>query len=231
MLKKIFLSLILFGCLSTKPVFAQNALDLVSIPVEIAMMYQKVQGQIPDFEKLALLTPNYQKAPDFAKTEVLYSQAKTLKNIFHDDARMNHIVVLDDLLIDTYNPQNYEFSFRDFDFDKYYLYIYGDETYILFIRNIDDYQIFKANNKSHGFISSAYIKNDYVAAELILKPVRADINPYIMDDKTPANLILADLEEIKLVTYESGQILYHDISQKLKAKTHLQKVSNDLFNN
>lgn len=205
-----------------------DVIPQASIPIDVAMIYHKKINQEPDFSVIAKKSPFYQQAPDFAKDIILQQEIASLKKMYNDPNKMDNLIVFEDFSIAEVNQDQKTFRFENFDFNTHYTYDYNGKTYAVFIKNIDDYTNLPADGQAYPVVRNAKLYNSPVAAELTLRPVSADKKPFMLYDDKEANLILADLIDLKLILYDSGKVFYHEVASKWEAKSRLDAIIKDL---
>lgn len=183
---------------------------------------------MPNFEALVKESPTYISAPDFAKTVILNQEINVLKKTYDSLDSTSNFFIFDDFQIKELSRMNGTFSFDSFDFNTHYTYDYDGQTYVVFIRNIDEYQQFSIRGKSLNYISAAFTSKGHIAAEITIRPVTVDKKPFILYDDKEASLILADIVDLKLIIYESGKVFYHEIAAEWKPKSRIDKIIKDL---
>ncbi len=211
----------------------------MTLPVEVALNYMKNTNQTPDFDSLAKNMPGYRTAPEFAKNAFLYKERETLREIYNGVDKNSAFIVFDDLLVKEFSRKSRDeqtsaddlgaFFFDGFNDDRHYTYQYNGETYVVFIRNIQDYAVLPLRKETSYYVSSAYINGTHIAAELTLRPVLYDDTLFELDDGTMAHLILGDLVDLKLIRYESGKVIYHEIAAQWKPKSRIDRIVKDII--
>lgn len=199
-----------------------------TLPVEVALTYEKKSNKSPDFEALAKKSPSYIKAPDFAKNVLLDKEKRALEDIYNSIDDKSGFVVFEDFHIKEIDRAGNSFSFKDFNENTNYTYDFNGETYAVFIRNIEDYQKLPLHKQTSFYIAGALVENTTIAAELILRPTFVDEKPFTLEDSSKAKLILSDIVDIKLIRYESGKVFYHDIATEWKPKSRIDGIIRNL---
>lgn len=200
-----------------------------TLPVEVALTYHKKVNETVDFEALARKSPIYLNAPAFAKKVLLHQEKNILKNTYDTINDKSRFIVFEDFKIKELNRDEAYFSFEEFDENAQYIYEYNGDVYAVFIRNIDDYKKLPIREQTSFYIAQAAMNKTTIAAELALRPTFVDKKPFLLEDGRQANLILADLVDIKLIRYESGKVFYHDIATEWKPKSRIDAIIKDVI--
>lgn len=234
-------SLLFIAALGLSPVRAEGVINQDTLPLEIALIYHKLINSSPNFEEMAKYSPQYINSPEIGKDLILTKQANFIENLYQTIDEETPIFVIDNFIIDEIkddssvadkntpsedpDDENVLFRLPEMSIKLHYIYDFAGKTYIVFIRNAENFQILEDTPTyvQNNFLSLARRKYK-VGAELRLKPVAADVKPYIKDGE-PMRLILADFVLVRFIDNRNNQVLW----EKIDYTENTQQSPLDLF--
>lgn len=205
--KTLFIVLLAFVVFVPQKAYADEIFPETA-PFEVSLLYHKMLGITPDFKKIAKTSPVYLSSPELGKEIILEEQISRLKVLFYALSEKTPITI-----IDNFSPQilkdasgNDIVKFLEVN-DKFnYIYDIDDETYIVFVRNVDKINPLTILSNDQLRLFGKHIKSGHkVGVEIILSPVAADAKPFDYKGEN-MRLILADVSFIRFIDNSNGKV-------------------------
>lgn len=196
-------ALLLLLFLWVAPAAAQTLTpDGKSLPIAVAMLYEKLLGREPDFAALVTrYSSEDSQKPGFGQEALVKQRILALREIYES---LNDQTVLPGQALWriegvneseqsarlTLTPETH-FAFTPF----------PDETYGVFIHNLDEVRDLKPPYLHYGIKDIAKVaKRDGASVEayVLLRPIAADPEDFILEDGASVKVLLAEIVEVKL---------------------------------
>lgn len=151
-------------------------------PDYIAMVFNKLTGQTPDFTGWALKSKAYTEAGKFEKQNALKKQSDDYKRAFSLLTLQEPITVEAEVKLSAYSQVNQGYFIESFKEDTYFATPFAGEIYAIVPIRIMDHQWLKVDAATAKTIDiSRRVSNDNVLLSISLLPTFAD-------KSSPANL-------------------------------------------
>lgn len=205
-----FLSLLLILLSLSLPVRAQEDTDNAPremLPVEAALLYTKLIKIEPNYNALIASNPSIKNDPArFGNDVLMKQQYAALKNIY-DSFTPNKVILLKKRV-----------RVLAVDGEKRIVTIDGltpDEPFLFPLNDNETYGVFLRNAKEVGTMSPPYEFDDFFsivkdftyAAEITVKPLVADREPFPLADGKFAKPIIGDVVEINLIKQSGNSVI------------------------
>ena len=214
------LALLIFGLmlLSSSLAFAQD----VGVPanqgrepqtpaVYVAIVYQKLAGLVPPFEKWADASPRLAQTPSFEKEAVKNEIIGELRSLYDLVNRDDPIVVYFPTKLGRYSTQFGGYFINDFKEDTFFSYKHMDDYYGVIPRKILDHQFLKIDPETAKQIDEAIAnQNTSVLLQIKLIPEYADTGAPLELGKQSFRLLLADVKDIKIFNSSGRKLLWEN---------------------
>lgn len=180
-----------------------------TLPVETALMYDKLLNIQPDYAELMNLNPATRSDPKrFGNDALMKVQESSLRKIYDDFKAGDTVMMVKKRLkvIDVNNDKRLV-AIDGLTPDEPFVYALTDtEQYGVFLRNAKDVLAMAPPYEYDEFYLLAEYINPSITfpAEIIVQPVVADTQPFPMADGSVVKPILADIVEITLL-HPDGQ--------------------------
>jgi hypothetical protein len=172
-----------------------------TLPIEVALLYDKLSGTVPDFDAYIAANDSLQKTADqFGQNALLEQQRRMLKAIYDGFSEATVLKSVKEIPITMPRPELRRIEMMPVDpFDPILFRLSDDKVYGVFIRNAADLATLKPPFEFEAIKGLDPTMMDKVAA-LTLRPIAADPEPFPLPDGTPVRVILADVVELRLYT-------------------------------
>lgn len=207
----IFSAILYIGAAS--PAFSQAA-ESETLPIEIKMLYYKLLNRTPDYYEIIYSNPEFQNNRHKFGQEVLVNQQHMLlQKLYNEAGKSKQLYVQKPMMASSMSFKGRSILFEPIAIDDPILYKVSDT---------DVYGIFLRNGNLLASLAPPYEFDDFVSLEgahmmqkgrfnvqLVLEPVAADPTPFILDNGTSVNVILADIVELKLLEDRDQKLLLY----------------------
>lgn len=116
-----------------------NTADVTSSG-QMAMIFYRLTGQVPDFEVWATKAESYENASPFDKVTVLQQKTAELRNIFNLISLQEPVIVRMKAKLSAYSQTNHGFFIENFKDDTFFSYTFMDANYALVPQALLDHQ-------------------------------------------------------------------------------------------
>jgi hypothetical protein len=202
------------GAMSPPPISAKPKEELFTetLPVEVALMYMKLNKEQPNFDFLVFANPSFRNDPEkFSDNEAIKSSRAVLEKIFSsfnpetvfyaekvidadvDIRRINNIKISG---IEPYEPIVYEMTATD--------------RTGLFIRNARSTLQLKEPfeyGSAANIQGLSFENRKGLPVELTIKPLAIDTEGYMMDDGKVIKVLIVDVVEMKIYSKDKERLL------------------------
>lgn len=159
---------------------APNALTSTGTSVTpaatVAMIFYKLSGKAPDYQKWAMQTEAWQKASPLEKDVQLEAETANFRNMFTLTTLAEPVIIQRTVTLSPYSYRNGGFSVAEFNEDAYFDYSFGGDNYAVVIPSLPNYQwIDVVSEEKAAMLDRAADKNGRkVVATLFITPDFAD---------------------------------------------------------
>lgn len=203
---KIFFCLLLFMPVAfAQPGPAEK--PAVTKSVYIAMLYQKLIGQKPDFDGWVEQSPAFQNAALHERAEMMIRKTRAMKDVYDLLTPREPIVVEIPATISGYSEQQRGFMVTSFNEMTYFNYVYMGENYAVIPNQISQYLWMKAPPALAEPIMRETNNGQNVKLLLTLVPVSADPKPLPLRGKK-YKLVMTDISAIEIWTKDGTKTVW-----------------------
>jgi hypothetical protein len=165
---------------------------------QIALIYHRLAGRLPNWKEMASKTDEYLKASEFEKESVLEAKVTSLRNNFQLVSFDDKVIVKMPVTLSTYSMRNKGFIINELGENLNFKYNYGGRDYALIPLGIADQQWIDASD-------------DKVAATI--EAARPKTNAYTLIISVAANYAdpperTTELEDGKLYNILTGPVVH-----------------------
>lgn len=179
--------------------------------VYVAIVYQKLAGLIPPFEKWAEASPRLKETPAFEKEAVKNEIIGELRSLYDLVNREDAIVVYFPTKLGRYSTQFGGYFIADFKEDTFFSYKHMDEYYGVVPRKILNHQFIKIDLETAKQIDAEIAnENTSVLLQIKLVPQYADTGAPLELGKQSFRLLLAEVKDIKIFNSTGRKLLWEN---------------------
>lgn len=195
------------------PAMAQVAAN-ETLPIEIKMLHMKLSGQKPDYDKILYSNPEFQaNRHKFGQEALLNQQINLLRTLYNNAGADTPIYINKHLRATNMSARGRSIIFEPIAInDPIIFHADGGEIFGVFLRNGDVLGKFIAPFEFDDFMSleAAFLsQKGSIQVHMVIDPVAADKQPFVLDSGETVNVILADIAEIKLINDRDRKLLLH----------------------
>ena len=186
---------------------------LETLPIEVAMMYSKLLKEEPNFDFLVFANPAFREDPGkFSDPEAIKAERAALEKLYKSfTPETVFFAEKEKLEIELPDEPPQSIKLRGLEPDLPFIYgMTESDRYGLFIRNAQDsFDMVAPYEKVDWKALNELSEEDRtkLVAEVTLKPVASDRDPYKLEDETEVKIVLANLVELKLFTPDKSKLL------------------------
>lgn len=169
-------------------------------PQDIAIVYHRIIGEMPNIEQWATESDAYQNATTFDRPVVLEQQVGELRNLFHIYSFGEPLVIATPVDLSVYHPVRKGFIVDSFREDTFFTFHYAGDDYAIVVPHLTDFQWLAVEGPAARRIEEA--RNGPAAKRgltmlLYVEPKAADKAPMEIDGKK-YKLISAEVSNMAL---------------------------------
>ncbi len=181
--------------------------DPVTEPSYIASLFLKISGKQPDFNIWAQETPAYKKAAPEEKLIMLETKAAELESVYNLITLVDPIIVTMNVRLSDYNKTYKGFSIDSFTPNLFFSFKWLDQNYAVVPNAIADRQWLPVP-KEYADNFPYHFRGGEGQIQIKLLPNYADTKAPMMLEGKDHWLILADVSEISLWSWDGRQLLW-----------------------
>ena len=240
MMKRFFFQILMFICgafflTAAAPLaVAQTQMALISAPESpaakpaltppftIAMIFDKLTKQEPDFESIARQTQAYINSTTFDQSSVLAEQVEKIKGDYNLLTLSEPIIIESQVKLSPYNAANHGFFVENFKLSTFFPVSYNGKSYAVVPQGIMDKQWLKVEDQTvvASIESAAKSSDRLLTMILFLTPQDADgSSPAIIDGESYWP-ISAGVKKLMLYPLNGDTLLWQSSGTAAEDKNH-----------
>jgi len=224
MIKKVlFIASILICSLAHSPADAfddyknESAKPAITSARNIAMIFHKLSGEMPDFYKIAKDSTEYKNAEPMQKASVLNSQVDELKSIYNLISLQEPIVVEVPVKLSKYSYSNKGFFVENFKERTFFSKKHGTTNYAMIPGGLMDKQWLSVENEKLALqieeVNKKY-RQSPLTMMLYLAPTYSDSSKQTKIGKKDYWLIATDVKDVSLYLPKASFPIWESINLK-----------------
>lgn len=196
--------------------FAQHAMDPATtpipdtVPVQVALMYDKLLGIKPDFQAIMELNQNLKEDPTKFGNDVLRKQQMAiLQKTYAEQSKDSVFLIKRRVTVKKVDDATQTVTIDGLtDTDPFLFPLTDDDQYGIFLHNSKDMLSFGPPFEYKYFYSFAgyEIKDKTFPLEILVRPVAADRQPFPLEDGTQVKPVIADIVQITILDPDGKQV-------------------------
>lgn len=191
-------------------------------PGYISLLYYRMTGQLPDFERWAESSDDYIQASEFDKMMVRDEKANELKKIFSLLTVTEPVVMEKTVKLSQYSRTNEGFFIEGLKPDMFFSFSFMDKSYAVIPIGIMDKQWIKVRDpeKAAAIANAVDMRDGAVNMVLHVVPQTADKTAPMSLDGRDHWLIAAEIKDLALYQVGTGKLLWQNMEGPVDAQTH-----------
>ena len=174
-----------------------------TLPIEINLMYLKLSKKEPNFDFLVFANPSFRQTEQrVSDSDNIKKERDALQAMFESFTPNTVFYAEKNINLDAYFANNNTIKTEGIEpYDPILYPVTPTDVYGIFIRNARDTLRLRPPFEYGTPSSLMMVEEDKLKdlpAEMTLKPLAADIEPYYTEDNKPIKVIVADIVEIKI---------------------------------
>lgn len=180
------------------------AIDDITAPEIMAMVYYKLAGRTPDYTSFARQSAAYKAATPLEQENVLEQEADKIRQLYTLTTLAEPIIVSKEITLSPYSFKNKGFSIEGLGIDTYFPAAFAGQKYALVIPRLQDYQWIDADEKTARDMAALLNKSKGKPRLLLhINPTYADANGTMQLDGGDYWIIAGEVKRL---------VLYADIN-------------------
>lgn len=175
---------------------------------EVAMLHNKMSGQVPDIEALVKSTQEYIDASDIDRQIILNTESEALRETYQRLDIKQPFYAQYTAGISEYKPRFEGYFIYEFDDNFFLTYSYAGKNYAVVTSGIDMYQWIHIPESRTAEIEETLKKDRKIVADITLNPVYADRHGTVKIGDRDYNLIMARVVELRFWDTDGRRVLW-----------------------
>ena len=176
-------------------------------PLHIAMLYQKLTRQKPDFENWVEHTPDFQNAALNERADILQRKTKELETAYHLLTPMEPVVLEIPVRISSYSQQQRGFLITSFSDMTFFGYEYAGNNYAVIPNKIAEYQWLKSPPDLAPAIMRETDNGQNAKIVMTLSPLSAHAEPLAINGRN-YRLVMTDIYKMEIWSKDGTKIVW-----------------------
>jgi len=195
------------------PAFATTAAPASIDDLGMALLFNKLTRQKPDFQAWVEKSPEYKKASSFERIELLKKRQEEMQNLYGLTLPQEPFFIDVKVPISSYSEDQQGMMIYSFNEQNFFTYVYMGQHYALIPSSMSRFQWIRVDPEMAKDIWAQADEKGRIKAIFKMAPVSADKRPMRMRSRNYL-LVMAEVKAIQIWTKDGEKLIWESPSDK-----------------